>query len=225
MRTRNALERLAVAGSPLLAEAESLVDAGEEEQILAQILASDRRVAAPHRSRRPVLVLALGAIVTAAVAVVSTGAFTHSNPAAEHHRIVLTGPKLQLAGYHFRTPAGFTASSTACASGHRTGQSTAMQNFAAAASADGGCLEAFIMISLNGSAVPADATPVDVGAYQGYITAADSSQRMTLYVELPALGGEINWQAVVLVSQGLTTEQLIAVAQSGLPATPSATFG
>jgi hypothetical protein len=225
MRTRNALERLTSAGLPLLAAAESLVDAAEEERILEWIFASSRPAA--RRIPSPRLRLALvGVAVVAVAAVVAAIDIGHSAPRGTgNQHVALNGAKLQLAGYHFRTPAGFTASSTACASAHRTGQPTTMQNFAAAASADGGCVEAFVMISSSGSAVPADATPVDVGSYQGYITTDDSSQQLRLYVELPPLGGDFDWQAVVLFSQGLTTDQLIAVAQSGLPATPSATFG
>jgi hypothetical protein len=79
------------------------------------------------------------------------------------------------------------------------------------------------MISFSGSPVPAGTEPVDVGAYRGHLASQGDPQRLTLYVDLPALG-DIS-QDVVLFAHGLTTDQLVAVAESGLPATPSATVG
>jgi len=223
MRTRNALERLAAAGGPLLAAADSLVDASETERILAGILASDRRATVSHRRRRAVLVLTLGAVVAAAIAVVSTGAFTGSNRAGGHHRVALTGPRLKLADYHFKTPAGFKASSGSCvAPSSSSGPVTVTNGLAAAASAEGGCLEAFVMIASPGASTPAQegAAPVAVGAYQGYFVPEDSSGRSTLYVQLPDLGDMK--QFLSLLAESLTEQQLIAIAESGLPQNPDA---
>jgi len=220
MHTRNSLDRLAAAGRSWVAGADSLVDLGEEDRILARIVASDRparRRQIPRR--RAVIVLAGAVVVVAALAALASGAFGTS-----HHRVAgLSGARIQLAGYHFRTPAGFTASDSSCGTTTDPNVVVGVQGFAAAASADGGCVEAFIMMSANGSAVPAGATPVTIGAYQAYLETADSSGRMRLYVQLPDLGHD--WQAVVLFATGLTSDQLVAVAKSGLPATPSATYG
>lgn len=205
MPARNALTRL-VGVAP---NVESLVDAVEEEQILARILASPRAIRRPAPWLRAALVLAGAAVVAAAIALVSTGAFTGSS-----RHVALKGAKLDFAGYHFRTPAGYKASSSSCtpnASGN---------GFAAAASADGGCVEMTVMISMNGSAVPAGAEPVDVGAYQGYLVSSDGSQQTRLYVVLPSLGNV--WQALVLLTDSLTPQQLVAVAESGLPPDPAA---
>lgn len=218
MRSRNALTQLAAAAS----QAELLVGPDEEDLILERILASPREAARrrkPARVRVAVTACAVGAFA-GAIAVASTSGEHHS------HRLALTGSKLALAGYRFRTPAGFTASSNACASSPAAGQPTTVLNgLSAAASAEGGCIEAAIMFSTRGSAVPAGATPVAVGAYQGYLVSPAGSDQTTLYVVLPALGGEVKWQAVVLESQGLTADQLVAIAQSGLPAKPSGTVG
>jgi len=207
MRTRNDLERLEAAGGPLLAEADSVVDAAEEERILERILASDRAAAAtarPRPAKRVALVL-VGAVVLAATAVLASleigGHRTAVPPPPAHQHVALTGPKIQLAGYRFRTPAGF-------------------KGFKAAASADGGCVEAFFLIRGNPDApnpTPTDAQPVAVGSYQGYFVSQGSAGD-TLYVELPA--GPAPHPYLVLYSQGLTEDQLIAVAQSGLPQNP-----
>lgn len=212
MRSRNSLTRLAA-----LAPHVAPVDLGEEDRILARILAVPR-VPVARRSRRPRLALALVGIAVLSAALASLE-LVHGGGSATKSRHGLTGATISLAGYRFRTPAGFKDSSSSCGP-------SATDRFSAAASADGGCVEAFFAISTSGSAVPADAAPVEVGAYQGYLVAPDSSQRTTLYVELPVPGGaDIKWQAVLLESQGLTADQLVAIAQSGLPATPSATVG
>jgi hypothetical protein len=78
------------------------------------------------------------------------------------------------------------------------------------------------MFSSRGAAIPHGADSVSVGAYQGYLVSADGSQQASLYVVLPALGGFVKWQALVLVARGLTKDQLVAVAESGLPQNPQA---
>lgn len=213
MRTRNALTRLAAAAPP----AEPLLDAGEEDRILARILASPRPAAARSRSPR----LRFGAVVggavavAAAVALVSTGVLSGAKPYATRRHAALSGSEIKLADYHFKTPAGFKASDTSCAPSASGGRPVAVLNsFAAAASADGGCVEAFLMApgsSTAPAATPAGAVPVAVGDYQGYYVSSDS----TLYVALKTASGPAPY--LVLYAQGLTEDQLIAVAQSGLP--------
>ena len=216
MRAHDEFERLAAAGRPLLAAAESLVGAAEEDRILERVLASPRPA---HRRRIPTrrfaLLIAGAAALTAAIAALSVGALTGLNRGGGHG-VALKGAQIRLAGYRFKTPAGFEDSDAAC------GRS-ATERFSAAASADGGCVEAFFMISSSGSPVPGGAEPVDVGAYSGHLVSQTDSRALTLYVDLPALGDFS--QDVVLFAQGLTAEQLVAVAESGLPATPSATVG
>lgn len=225
MRTRNPVERLAAAGRPLLAEAVALVDASEENRILELIFASDRRVAVVHRRWRPVLVFALGAVVAAAIAVVSTGTFQSSNRAGGRHRVALTGPKIEVAGFHFRTPAGFSASTSSCLSRPVPGRPRpAIDGFAAAASADGGCLEAAYLLADQSLHGPADAQPIDVGQYQGYFVpqTRGPAGQSSLFVDLPKAGGGQLKVSLLLLSQGLTEDQLIAVAESGLPTLPPA---
>ncbi|MGH3008375.1 MAG: hypothetical protein ACRDLM_03060 [Gaiellaceae bacterium] len=228
MRTRNALERLAAAGTPLHAGADKLVDDGEEDRILTQILGLDRQPVVDRGRRRGVLVLAGAVIVAASVVTVATDAFNNTNkPVAKTsgpHRIALTGPRIQLAGYDFRTPAGFTASDTACQTtmiiNPRVGASDPRDDpgdFAAAASADGGCLEAFAAAGVYAK-IPTGAQAVDVGNYQGYVVPPDSSGASAIYLALPQMGEYSPY--LVLFAHGLTQDQLIAVAQSGLPANP-----
>lgn len=217
MRTRDDLDRLAAAGRPLLSAAELLVDAGEEERILGRIV-STPRPAAPTRQpsglRRAVVLAAVAVLAAAALAATELHQ-RGGSPALGGQR--LTGAALSLAGYRFRTPAGFEDSSVSCGP-------SATDRFAAAASADGGCVEAFFMLSSGGSPlVPAGAEPVGVGAYQGHLVSQGDPQWLVLYVDLPELGDTS--QDVVIRAQGLTAEQLVAVAESGLPATPSATVG
>lgn len=211
MRTRNALERLAAAAPAV----ELAVDAAEEEQILARILESRR--ATPRRRRRRAPVLLLAGAVVAAAGTVAAVELTGSKPAAPvaggHGHIALTGARIDLAGYQFRTPAGFTASVTSC-----PGPSNATPDrnrFSAAASADGGCVEAAALIADNLSGAPSGSVPVDVGSYQGYFISQDSAGESTLYIAIPDLGGHAAY--VVLVAQGLTEDQLMAVGASGLP--------
>jgi hypothetical protein len=211
MRTPNELERLAAAGRPLIAAADSLAGAAEEDRILERVLASPRPIhRRPIPARRLALLIAVVAGVIAAIAAL-TGPDREGG-----HRIALKGAQIKLAGYRFKTPAGFEDSNATCGP-------SATERFSAAASADGGCVEAFFMISSNGSPVPDGSTPVDVGAYHGHLVSESDSDALRLYVDLPPLSGIS--QDVVLFGQGLTSEQLVAIAESGLPATPSGTVG
>lgn len=218
MRTRNALERLAIAGRPLLAAADALVGDRDVEQILERILASPRiGDIARSRPRRRLLVPVLvgAAVIAAAVAVASIEIGAGTSPTARGTGHGLTGATLQLAGYHFRTPTGFKASKTSCVPG-------SSNSFSAAASADGGCVEAFNFISSSGPPTAVQgAEPVTVGLFHGYFVPQDTSGRSALYVQLPTLNHVS--QYLVLLANGLTEDQLIAVAESGLPTTLSPT--
>jgi hypothetical protein len=227
MHTADELDRLLAAEPALLEQTGSFVDANEQERILEGILASGRRRAAGRsrltRRRHITFVLVGLALAAGVVAVASIG--HGSRPAAGSHGpqvSPLSGATIHLAGYRFRTPAGFKKSTSACASAlPPAGRPiTVLNGFAAAASADGGCVEAAYLIaprSQPGNLIPSDAKPVDVGTYQGYYVPADSSGQSTLYVGLPKAGGTQNIVYLVLLARGLTEDQLIAVARSGLP--------
>lgn len=220
MRSRNSLTRLAAA-APIV---EVRADDVEEDRILARILASERSGPARRRrvTRRATLILVGVAVLVAAAALamleIGRGT-TQAKGTVPRHHVVLTGPRIELAGFHFRLPAGFKASSDSCvAASSSSGPVTVMNGFAAAASAEGGCVEAFFMVSSPDGRSPAGngAQPVDVGTYQGYFVPADASGESTLYVQLPTLYNGSK-QYLALFSEGLTEAQLIAVAQSGLP--------
>jgi hypothetical protein len=219
MRARSSLERLANAGSPLLADADALVDAGEKERILERIMAAERL---PVRRHRPP-VIALVATVVLGVTVAAVVMHRDSAPLAKpgrHHHIALTGAQIQTAGYHFRTPAGFKKAAVAsCAEKGVSGPSGPVTDgFSVAASADGGCVAASVVLSPNPTVtipIPAG-QPVDVGSFQGYYDArghdVHGDSGSVLSVELP--GAESAY--LVLFTQGLTEDQLIAIAESGL---------
>jgi hypothetical protein len=223
MRSPDALERLAAARPTLLG---SLADAREEEQILAGILASRRPATRAPRRRRTRLVFAGAAFLAVAVAAASLGLRQAGrSPTFRTHRgqtEALTGARIELAGYHFRTPAGFRQSGRSCISAPVASRPRpAIDAFASAASADGGCVEATLLVPQrpNPSAFVATPAgiPVAVGAYHGYIDSA-ASGKSTLYVELPA--GAAPPRYLVLLASGLTQNQLIGVALSGLPTLP-----
>jgi hypothetical protein len=229
MRTSNELDRLSAAEPALLADTEPLADAGEEERILERILASSRPRAAGRRRmtrrRRAAYVLVgatLAGVVVAAASIGHGHPSSISPPARIHPPLPLSGARIALAGYHFRTPAGFKRSASSCAPAPTAGRPTTVLNgFAAAASTAGGCVEAAYLIAakdVGGNVIPAAAVPVDVGRYQGYFLAAGGGAGDdTLYVDLPDAGGPRNLAYLVLLGRGLTEQQLIAVAVSGLP--------
>jgi hypothetical protein len=229
MRTRDELERLAAAGRTVLAEADSLVDAGEEERILERVLTFDRAAVAAHRRRRAGVVLVLVGLFAAAGIVaaveVGRGNAPSSRPGGHHHQLALSGSRIQLAGYKFRTPAGFKPSTRSCISAPVANRPRpSIDGFAAAASADGGCVELVYLVAADWlqahGLMPDAADAVDVGQYKGYFVPPQASgKESTLYVNLPGADGK-RVVFLVLLSRGLTEAQLIAVAESGLPTLP-----
>jgi hypothetical protein len=233
MRARNELNRLAAAGRALQTHADALVGAHEEEAILERIVATGR--SSPKHDRRRTLTLVLAG--TAVVAIAAVAALETTGGQAQGHRSALTGAPIELAGYRFRTPAGFTASSGSCPvlmstlmPGQGPPSTTLYDGFAAAGSAQGGCIQAFLQVPgyPGGPPLPTDAERVTIREYPGYIVDhgfAQGSEGETLYVDL--LQTEPNGRPIFLMlySEGLTKEQLIAVAASGLPLAPTTTTG
>jgi len=219
MRTRNALERLAIAGRPLLAEADSLVDPEEEERILARILASDPGGSLAHRgARRRVPGAVLAALAVAGAAAVVSFALIGgwpSTPAGgrQHSQAGLSRRTIALAGYRFRLPAGYMRSTRTCVPvkstpGHPM---TVVYAVRVAAAAEGGCLD--VTLTAGTPPIPSGAQAVTVGPFNGFLVSAGSGQE-TLYLEIPVASGG---NYLVLSAQGLTQGQLLAVARSGFP--------
>lgn len=226
MRTSNALNRLSAAAPALLSRPESVVGPVEEDRILAGIFAAGPGAERPTAHRAgPVLLFAGAAVAVAAIGIVASGVVSRSTPPATRvgggRHVVLSGPRIQLAGYRFRTPAGFKRSSGSCMPAATAGKPTTVLNgFAAAASADGGCVEAAYLIApsgLQGGPIPGDAQPVAVGPYEGYFVSQSVDGGSALYVGLPKAGGDQSIVYLVLLARDLTEGQLIAVAESGLP--------
>jgi hypothetical protein len=145
-----------------------------------------------------------------------------------------SGAVLELASYRFDLPRGFAPKDSGCAglsappsqagsgvaihNGQVTSPVTVLQSKRAAASAEGGCVE--LGLDAGANVVPTGAASIDVGSYRGYVVMG-SDGTLTLYVTLAC---STACQAVtdqshylVLASEGLTQQQLIAIASSGLP--------
>ena len=223
MRTRNALERLAAAAPAV----ELPVDA-DEDRILARIVASRRRPAPAARWRRTTLVVAGVAVLVAAGATASLELHHGNSPASigthGHPDVALTGARIRLAGYHFRTPAGFTASSS-CISPPVAGEPRpSIDGFAAAAAADGACVELVYLVAGDWlqahDPIPDAAAPVDVGQYHAlYVAPQASGDESTLYVNLPGADGT-RVVYLELRARDVTEQELVAIAASGLPTLP-----
>jgi len=222
MRTHNAIERLAAVAPP-----EPLLDSGHEDRILQRILGSDPPTV--RRRHRAIALVLVGAVLVAAVVAVAlsrgNGAPSAINSAGNH--IALSGAQVEAAGFHFRTPAGFKrAADTSCAEPVTTTPPSGpvTDGFTEAASADGGCVAAEVKLSPPTNPIPTPAgQPVDVGSYQGYYEAPGIGEprpeayksEVALYVHVE-LGGPAVSTYLVLYGEGLTEEQMIAVAESGL---------
>jgi hypothetical protein len=237
MLANKELDRLTRVRPEILDRTESVVDVAEEDVILRHILQDcriDRAIIrvgpASSRPARSIFRRSLGAavacVVLAALITVATVSSTgdhrptvtspsQSTPSSAT-QTSLAGPTIQLAGYSFRLPAGFSASRSACTDLARAlGPSTRMLGsdpFASAASSEGGCIEAVLAAGPPATS-SASATPVAVGPYKGFVVLV-SSTATDLYVEIPAASAHHD---LILFGKGLSPEQLVAIARSGLP--------
>ena len=179
------------------------------------------------RRRQHGAAYALGAAAAAALAVALVLPSGSSGPARSNEQ---HGAVLQLASYHFALPRGFVPRASTCATSplppaaqggngavHEVGANpvTVFQAMRAAASSaasvDGGCVE--LALAAGRDIVPAGTPQVVVGTYQGYLVTAPNGD-LTLFVAIPAAYGT---HYLVLASEGLTQQQLVAIAVSGLP--------
>ena len=199
-------------------ELQSLADVQPSRDLWADALArvgSGDRFRPPRRQLRRAS-LGAGLVLAATCAALTFTVLDQSSPPA------LTGVTIQVAGYHFKTPAGFKASSSGACHlliGPRMSNLPPSPNaFTTAASADGGCIEVTGLILNPASQMLADAQPVDVGAYQGYLIHGELLQLLvaTTYDGIDTLGGP-DTQYLVLTTNNLTADQLVAIALSGLP--------
>jgi len=228
MNIRTDLERLDDARPAVLHRTETVIDGEEEDRILDRILGSDRdttgtengatvRRSAIRSSRRVVGAAAAAFLLIAgALVVMFEGG---RSPFTRHDHAAATGPSrtphastMKLVNYTFKLPSGFTTTIDPCAASG-PGPATpvpVLEEFGAAASADGGCIEAFLSSSVT---IPPGAQPVDVGPYQGYMATSGRSN-IALYVSIPTADGG---RYLVLLAQGLTSEQVLTIAQSAFP--------
>jgi hypothetical protein len=233
MSARTELDRLAAARPAVLSRIEDVVDAAEENRILHHILSTAASTSAQTKVPPPVRAHRLtrrrtGAVATAAAAALvatcvltlaRTGAGTPaarqsgaSYPAQTAPR---PGPAIQLAGYTFTMPAGFTAIAKPCTPmPDQASLPTRGSNpFAAAASSEGGCLE--VSLAAGPAVIPDTAQAIQVGPYQGFVSHGPAAN-LTLYIEMPAADGHHD---LILTARKLSQAQVVAIAKSGLPTT------
>jgi hypothetical protein len=235
MPARTELDRLDEARLLVLDRTEAIVNADEEHLILVRILESNPvlvdKPASTRQSSARLLLRAVGGAAAAAIfiaAVLGLAIEGVHSPSAPHDHVSASGrsqsphgPRMKVADYTFELPKGFTTTSSECApipSG--PGPATpvpVLAQFGAAASAEGGCIEA-LLSTQSSVTIPPGAEAVDVGTYQGFLASSDPSKE-ALYISIPADEGPP--QYLMLMSQGLTSEQLLAIAESALPSTLS----
>jgi hypothetical protein len=227
MRTHTELVRLAEARPAIVDFSEHVVDAAEEDLILGGILSSGYLTTEPtdyplitrtYRQSRLAL-CGIAAAVALVLLLVGTGSLaregvhsqsTTSAPSrGRSSSLQSTGPTVQLAGYKFTLPVGFKTVDSPCAPMPPSIPLEGNDPFAAAGSADGGCIE----VGLTAGTITGDPQPVEVGPYQGFLT-SDGTTDVTLYVEMPTAAGK---QYLMLTATGLSSSQIIAIAKAGLP--------
>lgn len=185
----------------------------------------------PIRTRRRLRRALAVAATVAAVAAIAAGSLAltgggTARPRSNHqatgtHRVATIHPagvqKFQLAGYSLTLPAGYHTVGQNCPAltlppdvnvGVRT---LGRSRYAATASATGACIEAIVAAGPLATP-PTGAQPVQVGPYQGYLVT--NSDSIELYVGLPAAAGE---HALILYASGLSPDELVSIAESGLP--------
>ncbi len=128
-----------------------------------------------------------------------------------------TGDTLRLANYSFGLPAGFKAATGPCTTSSSSGAPlTVLGGMVAAASTAGGCIEAGLAAgAVHGP--PSGAQPVQVGTYQGFVSVTSATSE-TLYVEIPTVDGD---HYLILTAVGLSAQELIDIAEAGLPGSPA----
>jgi hypothetical protein len=231
MTYRTELDRLDAARPAVLHRTEAVIDRDEEDRILARILDSDRatvdRTVERHsRSSIPPPRRAVGAAVAASLLVAAAVVFLMDggrSPSTPHHHVSASGPSvpvqgstMKLVNYTFALPSGFTSTIDPCAASG-PGPATpvpVMEGFGAAASAEGGCVEALLTSSAT---IPSGAQPVAVGSYQGYMVSSGPSDE-SLYVTIPTAEGT---RYLVLLAHGLTPDQVVTIAESAFPTSPA----
>lgn len=234
MPTHTELERLAAARPAVLDRTDSVVDEAEESRILDQILLSASSSAASvntplsarsdHSFRIVVRTISGVAAVALVIAVTVAVAGSNGHPLSDHrdHTLRVTTPSsstepiMRVAGFRFKLPAGYKTVDSPCAASPSPIPGTPLTvigGLAAAASADGGCIEAGLTGWALTVAVPQGVQSVKVGPYQGFLSSSPT-ETVILYVAIPAADGT---HYLVLTSVGLSADQVVSVAKAGLP--------
>jgi hypothetical protein len=182
-----------------------------------------------------VVVIGIGGVLLATVTSSSRpGQGPRQASPATRPVVALTGGTIRLAAATMHLPAGFKAVPGACApapNGLGAPISFLNSSFAAAASANGGCIEAWLADATT-TVVPPEAVPVTITGYQGELYSNQSTGFSTLYVTIPAdlyvnvvtADGQPDPTAtidLVLTTNGLSANELESIAATGIPAQPA----
>jgi len=146
--------------------------------------------------------LALVALAAGGGAYLASGspeANTHPARPPEAASAPPNAASIQLAGYTFTLPAGFKPTNKNC--GTPPGAPTSFDSrFAAGASADGGCFLVSVVLLQQAT----DATPVQIGPYQGYVSSYPAKRLVILTI------GQAPDRHISIVARGPTESQVIA---------------
>jgi hypothetical protein len=234
MPTHTELDRLAAARPAFLDRTERVVDEAEESRILDQILVfapsptasvnTPPSVRREHSFRIVVRVISGVSAVALVIVVIVAMAGSNGHPPGVHRDHALrvttpsssTAPIMRLAGLRFKLPAGYKTVDSPCTASPSPIPGTPLTvigGLTAAASADGGCIEAGVTSWALTGAVPQGVKPVQVGPYHGFLSSGPT-EIVTLYVAIPVAD---TTHYLVLTSVGLSADQVVAIAKAGLP--------
>jgi hypothetical protein len=213
------------------------------EVILRAAMASAQTHERSRRRRGLLAGIAAAVVVLIGVSGVHLATMTDSSRPGQGPRqatratmpaIALTGGTMRLAAATMHLPAGFQTVPSACApapSGLGSSISFLNSSFAAAASANGGCIEAWLADATT-TVVPPQAVPVSINSYQGELYNDQGTGFSTLYATIPAdlyvdvvsANGQPDPTAtidLVLTANGLSANELESIATAGVPTHPA----
>jgi hypothetical protein len=159
----------------------------------------------PRRHTRVRVMLIPLVLAVAGACAFAVGSITSSSPGASS--------TVRLASFTFALPAAAhvtgTGASARCRPDIRSSvPRTVAQSNGVFTAVNGGCLN----VDLKSFRLPAEAVPVAVGRYQGFVVSDPSAGRFTLYVRTSATSELV----FTSIRTGLTAKQLIMMARSGL---------
>ena len=168
-----------------------------------------------RRSAAAASVSALGVAAGVTIATAGDDPASRDTRSAHGHPDVrsteLDGQTIRLAGHTMRLPSGWTARGTAGCfdpDANPGDSGSALSGIATAASAAGGCLEAFLV---GPAFVPPGLTPVRVGSAEGFD--ATKGSKVQLYIKQPFPSRTPYY--LLLTATGISADELVTIAATG----------